>query len=293
MAGFAGWRLPPPQINIALWRRARQADPDVSTPTTSWSSRRRSKNSAPFLSPLKLPTDLNIRSDACGGAFRRPYDLTTKTVTICYEMVARILDVAKAQTSASDQDRNQATVGTIVEALFHETAYALFDLFDVPIWGRIDDAADRLTAFVMMSVRRGQRPHDHPRLGAVLQLVGAHLTGRGLRLDRGRRNAAFLISSASPRRRPDRLRQPEDQRRAARIPLGAMREGIPAGAQGVRPPADAVHRPRSAGQGEGANMVRSTLRLFALLAFTLSLTAAEAGKRLGRQQCEPQPRRRL
>ena len=34
--------------------------------------------------------------------------------------------------------------------MFHETAYALFDLFDVPIWGRIDDAADRLTAFVMM-----------------------------------------------------------------------------------------------------------------------------------------------
>jgi hypothetical protein len=38
----------------------------------------------------------------------------------------------------------------MVEALFHETAYALFDLFDVPIWGRVDDAADRLTAFVMM-----------------------------------------------------------------------------------------------------------------------------------------------
>jgi hypothetical protein len=103
-----------------------------------------------FLSPLRLPTDLHIRSDACGGALRRPYDPTTKTVTICYEMIARILDVAKAQTSASDQDRNQAIVGTMVEALFHETAYALFDLFDVPIWGRIDDAADRLTAFVMM-----------------------------------------------------------------------------------------------------------------------------------------------
>ena len=103
-----------------------------------------------FLSPLRLPTDLNIRGDACGGAFRRPYDSTTKTVTICYEMIARILDVAKAQTSASDGDRNQAIVGTIVEALFHETAYALFDLFDVPIWGRVDDAADRLTAFVMM-----------------------------------------------------------------------------------------------------------------------------------------------
>jgi len=103
-----------------------------------------------FLSPLRLPADLHIRSDACGGATRRPYDPATKTVTICYEMIARVLDVAKAQTDASDGDRSQAMLGTIVEALFHETAYALFDLFDVPIWGRIDDAADRLTAFVMM-----------------------------------------------------------------------------------------------------------------------------------------------
>ena len=102
-----------------------------------------------FLSPLRLPADLNIRADACGGALRRPYNATTKTATICYEMIARILAVAKAQTDATDQQRNQAIIGTTVEALFHESAYGLFDLLDVPIWGRIDDAADRLTAFVM------------------------------------------------------------------------------------------------------------------------------------------------
>jgi len=102
-----------------------------------------------FLSPIRLPSDLSIRGDACDGALRRPYDATNKTATICYEMIARILEVAKGRTTASDQDRNQAIVGTVVEALFHETAYALFDLLDVPIWGRIDDAADRLTAFVM------------------------------------------------------------------------------------------------------------------------------------------------
>lgn len=119
-----------------------------------------------FLSPLRLPADLNIRGDACDGALRRPYDPASKTVTICYEMIARILQVANAQTDASDQDRNQAILGTVVEALFHETAYALFDLFDVPIWGRIDDAADRLTAFVMM-----QFGEDNARttiLGAAL-----------------------------------------------------------------------------------------------------------------------------
>ncbi len=102
-----------------------------------------------FLAPLRLPADLTIRSDPC-GAERRAYDARSKTATLCYEMVADILEIAAAHTSATDQDRSSAVVGAIVEALFHETAYALFDLYHVPIWGRIEDAADRFSALVMM-----------------------------------------------------------------------------------------------------------------------------------------------
>ncbi len=102
-----------------------------------------------FLTPLRLPTDLTFRAEEC-GAERRAYDADTKTATICYEMIADILNIAAAQTGVSDQDRSSAIVGTIVEALFHETAFALFDLYDVPVWGRIEDAADRFSALVMM-----------------------------------------------------------------------------------------------------------------------------------------------
>jgi hypothetical protein len=129
-----------------------------------------------FLTPLRLPTDLTIRADQCGG-LRRAYDPIAKTVTICYEMIARILAVANARTDVGEQDRKTAIVGTIVEALFHETAYALFDLYDVPIWGRIDDAADRLSAFVMM-----QFGEDNARttiLGAARFFVWSKRTWTG------------------------------------------------------------------------------------------------------------------
>jgi hypothetical protein len=114
-----------------------------------------------FLAPLRLPVDLSLQGAACGAA-QRPYDAVTKTATICYETIAKILETidavtlestqtkAGAETHAAVQARQQAIVGTIVEALLHETAYALFDIYNVPVWGRIDDAADRLSALVML-----------------------------------------------------------------------------------------------------------------------------------------------
>jgi len=101
-----------------------------------------------FLAPLKLPTDLNIHAAQC-GAMRHPYDTSSKTVTICYEQIARILDVISQQTDADSDKKHNVAVGAIVETLLHESAYGLFDLYDVPIWGRAEDAADRLAALVM------------------------------------------------------------------------------------------------------------------------------------------------
>jgi len=102
-----------------------------------------------FLTPLRLPTDLTVRADSCGAA-RRAYDGASKTATVCYEMIAAILKVAADQTDASDADRSGAIVGTIVEALFHEAAIGLFDVYNVPVWGRMEDAADRLAALIML-----------------------------------------------------------------------------------------------------------------------------------------------
>lgn len=155
MTGFVLWArmgassaLAEPQVRIE-YAAAPDDDPKLTHARDVIMQSRALEELQQFLRPLRLPTDFTLRADAC-GAERREYDPRTRTATICYEMVARIFDVAEAQTDAGDQDKHEAVVGTIVEALFHETAYALFDIYKVPIWGRIEDAADRFSALVMM-----------------------------------------------------------------------------------------------------------------------------------------------
>jgi hypothetical protein len=100
-----------------------------------------------FLAPLRLPKELIVRLAQC-GAETMPYQ-SGGPVTICYEMVQRIVDIAAQNT----KDANEQTLilnGTFVQAVLHEVAHAVFDLLQVPIWGREDDAADRVAAFTMM-----------------------------------------------------------------------------------------------------------------------------------------------
>jgi hypothetical protein len=148
-----------PQVRIAYG--AAGADPNDARAREVLTNSRALEELQAFLAPLRLPVDMHLQAEAC-GAPRRNYDAETKTATICYEMIAKILETvdavtvaslqtkAGAETSAAVQDRHDAVVGTIVEALLHETAYALFDIYQVPVWGRMEDAADRLTALVML-----------------------------------------------------------------------------------------------------------------------------------------------
>jgi hypothetical protein len=99
-----------------------------------------------FLAPLRLPKELTIRLAQC-GAETMPYQ-PGGPVTICYEMVQRIADITVQNTKDANE---QALImdGTFVEAVLHEVARAVFDLLQVPIWGRVEDAADRVAALIM------------------------------------------------------------------------------------------------------------------------------------------------
>jgi Putative metallopeptidase len=101
-----------------------------------------------FLAPLELPKDrkLVIRAAECGGKPQAP-------VTICYEYIEQIERLAPRSSVALVQGevtREEAINGPVVQALLHDVALAVFDVLDVPVWGRKDDAADRVAAFVMV-----------------------------------------------------------------------------------------------------------------------------------------------
>jgi len=100
-----------------------------------------------FLAPLRLSRPIKIQVDTC-GAERRPY-VSGGLVTICYELIDKIEKIAGTITN-NDSLKQTVIVGTFTETVLHELAYAVFDVLQVPVWGRIDDAADRLAAFVLM-----------------------------------------------------------------------------------------------------------------------------------------------
>jgi hypothetical protein len=100
-----------------------------------------------FLVPLRLPGALTVKLAQC-DAETQPYQ-SGGPVTICYELVQRIIDVTRQNT----KDLNEQTLiadGTFVQAVLHEVALAVFDLLQVPVWGRVDDAADRVAALIMI-----------------------------------------------------------------------------------------------------------------------------------------------
>jgi hypothetical protein len=108
--------------------------------------RRVLENLRVFLAPLRLPRKLTINVDECGAPTReyQPHG----PVIICYEVIDQIEKIA-AKADASVRER--VLVGAFIQAAFHETAHAVFDILQVPVWGRANDAADRLAAFIMVN----------------------------------------------------------------------------------------------------------------------------------------------
>lgn len=143
--------IPPnPQIQIAY---VQPKDPLLAPIYTVLKNRKVLETLQQFLAPLELPpgTSLAVKFDQC-GAPTLPYK-HGGPVTICYEYVAQIQQMAPKATVSLVQGTvtsEVAIVGPVVQAVLHETAIGIFDVLNLPIWGRVDDAADRTAAFIMM-----------------------------------------------------------------------------------------------------------------------------------------------
>lgn len=101
-----------------------------------------------LLAPLNLPQRLFLTAKQC-DADHAPYQ-AGGPVIICYEEVARIEAIAK-QPSALGVTREHMIVAAFVQMVLHKSANAVLDVYNVPIWGRSEDAADRVAALIMLN----------------------------------------------------------------------------------------------------------------------------------------------
>jgi Putative metallopeptidase len=118
-----------------------------------------------MLSPLRLPkAGLLIKTMGCDGLINAWYSREGKgdtgpTVHMCYEMLQNIIKITTNDMVRPNVTRHDAIVGQFLFWTLHETGHAVFDAFQVPLFGREEDAADQFAAFLMLAIGRDQSRH--------------------------------------------------------------------------------------------------------------------------------------
>jgi len=101
------------------------------------------------LSAIRLPRSLTLAFAGCDGDANAWYDSQSTTVTFCYEYLAEMQQRA-ATRPLGKVPQQDAAEGPAVFVMLHETGHAVFDLLQVPILGREEDAADTFATMVLL-----------------------------------------------------------------------------------------------------------------------------------------------
>lgn len=97
---------------------------------------------------FKLPVDLTLRTTGCDGAANAWYQ--PGRVSLCYEYLDQIWKMMPKETTAAGVTPVDAVVGQFFYIVSHEMGHAMFDLLDVPVFGRPEDAADQFATYIML-----------------------------------------------------------------------------------------------------------------------------------------------
>jgi Putative metallopeptidase len=105
-----------------------------------------------ILSPFRLPVDLVIKTQGCDGMINSWFntDGGKPTVHMCYELLADILKNVPEGTTPAGITPTDAVAGQVLFWTLHEVGHAFFDIFQTPLLGREEDAADQFAVFLML-----------------------------------------------------------------------------------------------------------------------------------------------
>ena len=111
-----------------------------------------------LLDPVRLPADIEISVAGCDGVANAFFDRkgTRRTIRMCYEFLQGIMQEVPNETTAEGVTPQDALVGPLFLVLLHETGHAIFDIFQVPVLGSQEDAADQFATYALLQFG-GQR----------------------------------------------------------------------------------------------------------------------------------------
>jgi hypothetical protein len=109
-----------------------------------------------IFSPFRLPRDLTFRTGDCEGVANAWYDHSNATISICYEYVAEIMRMTPKEATSDGITATDAAIGQFFYIVAHEMGHAAFDMFNVPIFGNEEDAADQFSTYIMLHFGKEQ-----------------------------------------------------------------------------------------------------------------------------------------
>jgi hypothetical protein len=111
-----------------------------------------------ILSPLRLPANgLLIKTLECGfpNSWYNDSD-PGPTIHMCYELLGKIIKTTASGDVRPNITRHDAIVGQFLFWTLHETGHAVFDIFQMPLFGREEDAADLFAGYLMLQFGKDQ-----------------------------------------------------------------------------------------------------------------------------------------
>ena len=95
-----------------------------------------------------FPKELRISLAGCDGEADAFYE--DASITICYEYINELWENMPEETTWDGVTPIDFVIGPLFEVSLHEVAHALFEMLELPVLGREEDAADQVAAYIML-----------------------------------------------------------------------------------------------------------------------------------------------
>jgi hypothetical protein len=101
-----------------------------------------------FLSPLILPVTLKITAKECGMT-NSWWSGRRDGLFLCYEWADFAERTAPREITEAGVTREGAVLGGFLQVTFHELGHGMIDIYEIPVFGREEDAADQFAGFIL------------------------------------------------------------------------------------------------------------------------------------------------
>ncbi|TSA18095.1 MAG: hypothetical protein D4R72_02815 [Nitrosopumilales archaeon] len=102
-----------------------------------------------------LPSDVTVSFADCGQV-NSMYNSDTKTITICYDLIAYYIGLYNVLSPNNSTQATTYAVDATLFTFFHELGHALIDVNHLPATGKEEDAVDQLSTLILLRMPDNQ-----------------------------------------------------------------------------------------------------------------------------------------